>query len=190
MPRSYNQEIVTADTLLYWREYTLNPHLRVGDTVRVPSFYIPAIPSVEAIQRAVVSDARSAYLEQASVAMAAQVDAQMLYQQLASTNTPAASPQQAHFHVYSQADIEFIYRVYNPYRAQLGERINHRFYTVTPETCTPAEADEIRALRLRAGITHDASAGIFDSAPIAAAPIRRGRTKLPREEIEPLPLPG
>jgi hypothetical protein len=91
------------------------------------------------------------------------------------------------FIVQSQNDIDFIYRVYNPYTASIGEPIQHRHFTVTPETCSALDLVLIREMRARAGVNLDYSARTLE---LEATPRIRVRSRLPREEIEPLPLPG
>lgn len=82
------------------------------------------------------------------------------------------------FYVENADHIAFYSSVYNGGGFERGQIYNHTDYIVTPQFCFNAELESIIRIRQACGIEYH------------GRPFTRWKVKLPRNEIEPLPLPG
>lgn len=100
--------------------------------------------------------------------------------------TPPPPLRQASFTVRDDAEAAFYSRVYwgGNFGSRAQDAYTHDDYVVTPEHCSGSDLRIIRAVRSVLGLGDSSYWGS------AASSTPRSRAKLPREEIEALPLPG
>lgn len=106
--------------------------------------------------------------------------------------SPAPPPVSQRFVIQDEEERQFYERAYSGARFPVGSTHRHNNYVVTPDEFLDGDAERLSRIRAQAGMMTPGGVSLADvvasweMSPAPAPP----RLRLPRDAVEPLPLPG